>query len=183
MLVSVVLIALLFIFAGCKKKEVEVKAEAPPPKPKQTEQEFLKKQIDKIDQLMQAELGYELPIAVEEGVTTTETGFLVSLFKEEFIAPAEQPYVSKYLFPSVVYRLGGIQLEVPNNAEVYAECVLPGEVIWILKQSPDPKKQFPQIPILLVWNKTKTKFWVLDQNGDEMSLRIPPWNLTLYLKN
>lgn len=164
---SIFLIAFIFALilgASCKKKEVIVEAPPPPPPPvKQTEQEFIKSLISNVSQL---EPGRVLTIQIDKGkVISDKDKVEISLFPLEFITPAERPYIAKYMFPSVVWRYDGFQLEV-LNWQYYLDLTTPGEKIWILKNSPDPKKPFNHVPTLLVDGKM-----VLDQNGDEMPLR------------
>lgn len=167
---SVILIVFLFALlfgAGCKKKEAPVEI-LPPPPVKQTEQEAIKGLISNISQL---EPGKVITVQIDKGkVISEESELSVSLFPLEFISPAERPYIAKYMFPSVVWRYDNFQLEVLNWS-YYLDLTIPGEKIWILKDSPDPKKPFEHIPTLLVETMNKDKSWVLDQNGDEMRLR------------
>jgi hypothetical protein len=154
----------LILGASCKKKVVIVEAPPPPPPPvKQTEQEFVKGLISKASQL---EPGKILTVQIDKGkFISDKEGMNISLFPLEFTYSEGKPYITKYLFPSVVWRYEGYQLPVVN-LENYITCTLPGEKVWILKNSPDPKKPFKHIPTLLVDGKV-----VLDQNGDEMPLR------------
>jgi hypothetical protein len=165
---SFILIVFFFAIilgASCKKKVVPVEAPPPPPPPvKQTEQEFIKSLVAKASQL---EPGKILTVQIDKSQFISDKESMdISLFPLEFITPAEKPFVVKYLFPSVVWRYDNQQLPVVN-LENYITCTLPGEKVWILKNSPDPKKPFKHIPTLLVDGKI-----VLDQNGDEMPLRV-----------
>ncbi len=165
--ILVVFFFALILGASCKKKVAVV--EAPPPPPpvvKQTEQEFVKGLISKASQL---EPGKTLKVQIDKGkVISDESELSVSLFPLEFVSPAEKPYIVKYLFPSVVWRYDNFQLEV-LNLPYYLDFTKPGEKVWILKKSPDPKKSFSHIPTLLV--RMEKGEMVLDQNGDEMPLR------------
>jgi TusA-related sulfurtransferase len=154
----------LLLIGGCKKKVVPVEVPPPPPPPvKQTEQEFVKGLVSKVSQL---EPGKTLAVQIDkEKFISDKNSMEISLFPLEFVSPAEKPHVVKYLFPSVVWRYDEFQLPVVD-LENYLTCTKPGEKVWILKESPDSKKPFKQIPTLLVDGKT-----VLDQNGDEMALR------------
>lgn len=166
--IFLIVILLLALGAGCKKKEVIVEAPPPPPPPpKQTEQELMKGFISMLPQL---ELGKAVSVQVDkEKFISEESEFSVSLFPLEFLTPAEKPYVVKYMFPSVVWRYDDFQLPIVD-LENYFTCTEPGDKIWIIKESPDPTKPFEQVPTLLV-EASEGKFWVLDQNGNEMPLR------------
>jgi hypothetical protein len=163
------IVFVLALGAGCKKKAAPVEAPPPPPPPpKQTEQEAIKGLISNVPRL---ELGKILEVPVDKSkVISDETSFLVSLFPLEFIYPAGRKYVVSYMFPAVVWRLTDSQLLIRNLYE-YLNYSKPGEKIWLLKNSPNPKVPFKHIPTLLVETKDKSKFWVLDQTGDEMPLR------------
>ena len=163
-----IVILLLALGAGCKKKEVVVEAPPPPPPPpKQTEQEYMKGFIRMVPVL---ELGEVTEVQIDKSrVISEENSFSVSLFPLEFLTPAEKPYVIKYLFPSVVWRYDDFQLPIVD-LENYFTCTEPGDKIWIIKESPNPTKPFEQVPTLLV-ETSEGKFWILDQDGDEMLKR------------
>ena len=161
-------IALAFI-TSCKEKEVpSPPTPPPPPSPMLSQQEYLKGLVSMIPQL---EPGEVIPVKVDkEKVFSEESVFNVSLFPLEFISPAEKPYIMKYLFPSVVWRFTDSQLGVYDLPD-YLDNAKPGEKFWILKDSPAGTLPFKQIPTLLV-EASEGKFWVLDQKGDEMPLRV-----------
>ena len=159
-LVFLLIVFALALGAGCKKKQAPVEAPPPPPPPppKQTEQQFISGLISHVPTL---ELGKTLEVQVDRSrVETSESSFMISLFPKEFIYPAGREYVIKYMFASVVWRLPDSQLLV-EDLPSYLDTK-PGEKIWILKDSPDPNKPFNHIPTLLVENKDKSRFWLLD---------------------
>ena len=163
-----VLIFALALGAGCKKKEVVVEAPPPPPPPeKQTEQEFVKSLVSMIPQL---EPGKVLNVQInKERVVSGEVELSVSLFPLEFTPAEAKPYIAKYLFPSVVWWYDGQQLEVLDYP-YFLNLTLPGEVVRILKESPNASKPFAHSPTLLIERKSGER-QVLDKNGDEMPLR------------
>ncbi len=167
-----IVIFILALGAGCKKK-VEPVAPPPPPPPvvKVTQQEFMKSLVSMIPQLNPGEVK---TVNIDKGkVISEESSLNVSLFPLEFISPAEEKYIMQYMFPSVVWRWDDFQLEVLNLEEYFLHRE-PGEKVWILKESPKGTPPFKNIPTLLVENNNG-EFWVLDQNGDEIPLRMN-WN-------
>lgn len=160
-------IVVLALMAGCKKKVEPVEAPPPPPPlPKQTEQEFIKGLVSHVPRL---EPGKTLEVQIDKNqVLSNESKAEISLFPLEFISPAEKPYVVKYLFPAVVWKLTDSQLPVWDLPD-YLDNTRPGEKIWILKDSPNPKEPFENIPTLLV--KIGEKELVLNNRGDEMPRR------------
>jgi hypothetical protein len=171
-IVFLIVIFVLALGAGCKKK-VESVAPPPPPPPvvKMTQQDFMKFLVSMIPQL---EPGAVKTVDVDkEKVISEESAFNVSLFPLEFLTPAEEKYIVKYMFPSVVWRGEDFQLPVVNP-ENYFTCREEGEKVWILKEAPKGTPPFENIPTLLVETE-EGKFWVLNQNGDEMPLRAN-WN-------
>mgnify|MGYP000933564617 CR=1 FL=1 len=166
--VFLVVIFLLALGAGCKKKEAVVETPPPPPQlPKQSEQVLIKGFISLVSQL---EPGEVITVQVDkEKFISNETEFRVSLFPLEFTDFAEERYLVKYLFPSVVTKFPTFQLEVLNLYEYFLHRQ-PDEKVWILKESPAGTPPFDNIPTLLV-EASGNKFWVLDQNGDEIRKR------------
>lgn len=165
--VFLIVIFLLALGAGCKKKEVVVEAPPPPPPPKQSEQVLIKSFASYLPQL---EPGEVITVSVDHSkYLSNETEFRVSLFPLEFTDFAEEPYLVKYLFPSVVTKYPTFQLEVLNLYEYFLQRQ-PGEKVWILKESPAGTPPFEHIPTLLV-EASNGKFWVTDQKGDEIRKR------------
>ncbi|HNZ52161.1 MAG: hypothetical protein BWY36_00001 [Candidatus Diapherotrites archaeon ADurb.Bin253] len=159
----------LAIIAGCKKKvEPVVSPPPPPPIAKVTQQEFMKGLISMVPQLSPGEV--KSVTIDKEKVISGESTLNVSLFPLEFIIPAEEKYIVQYMFPSVIWKWDSFQLEVINLEEYFLHRE-PGERIWILKESPKGTPPFKNIPTLLVENNNG-EFWVLNQNGDEMPLRM-----------
>lgn len=162
------MIFVLALGAGCKKKEVLVEASPPPPSlPKQSEQMLIKGFTSLVSQLEPGEV-ITVPVDKEKFISK-ETEFRVSLFPLEFTDFAEERYLVKYLFPSVVTKFPTFQLEVLNLYEYFLHRQ-PDEKVWILKDSPAGTPPFEHIPTLLV-EASGGKFWVLDQNGDEILKR------------
>lgn len=156
-------IFVLALGAGCKKKEVPPPPPPPPPPvEKISERAFIKGLISMISQL---EPGKTLTIQIDkEKVISNKDKVEVALFPLEFISPAEESYIMRYMFPSVVWRYDGFQLPIVD-LENYLTCREAGEKVWIIKESPDPSNPFDHVPTLIVDGL------VLDQNGDEMPLR------------
>jgi hypothetical protein len=167
-LVFLLVIFVLALGAGCKKKvEPVVPPPPPPPVVKVTQQDFIKGLISMIPQL---ESGEVIPVQVDkEKVISEESIFNVSLFPLDFIYPEGKNYILKYMFPSVVWPGDGFQLPVVDPENLIT-CSEPGETIRIEKESPKGTPPFENIPTLLV-EASEGKFWVLNQNGDEMPLR------------
>jgi hypothetical protein len=160
----------LALAVGCKKKVESIAPPPPPPPPVEkvrSQQEFMKGLVSMIPQLKSGEV---ITVNVDkEKVTSNESKFYVSLFPLEFITPAEEKYIVKYMFPSVVWRYERFQLPIASLPN-YFDCREQGEKVWFIKESPNSNQPFEHSPTLLVEAENK-EFWVLNQKGDEMPLR------------
>lgn len=170
-----IVIFVLALGAGCKKKVEPTPPPPPPPVEKQSQQDMMKGFVSLIPQL---EPGEVIPFKVDkEKFLSDYSVFNVSLFPLEFKIPEDEEsfvkYLKKYAFPSVVWRLKSkyraeedSQLQV-LNLEYYFDFREDGDLMWILKESPKGTPPFENIPTLLVETEDG-KFWVLNQNGEEM---------------
>jgi len=178
-----IVIFVLALGAGCKKKVEPTPPPPPPPVEKQSQQDMMKGFVSLIPQL---EPGEVVPVIVDkEKLDSKYSVFNVSLFPLEFKMNEEWEllvkYSSVYRFPSIVLHLKSkyrveedSQLQIRHVKdrflEDYETVKGEGDLVWILKESPEGTPPFDHIPTLLVEAKDGS-FWVLDQNGDEM----PRW--------
>ena len=157
---------------SCKKEELVVEEALPPSKPvvKQSEAAFLKNVISDLG--LTLELGEQLSVKVDPAtVNLNQSTLIVSLFPVAFNHPEEEVYVKKYLFPSVVMRFASdTQLDYAYLPE-YLMDEKQGAEIWILKECADPNMVYEHVPTLLV-KGANGYFKILDQNGDEMPIRL-----------
>jgi hypothetical protein len=156
------------VFTSCKKTPPPpLQLPHFPPLHVQTEKEYLKDLLPTLSQLKEGE---RITIKVDNRhVSLIESELYASLFPLEFTDLAEERYLVRYMFRSVVTRYPTFQLKVLNLEEYFLQRE-PGEKVWILKESPAGTPPFDQIPTYLIEGKNGW-FWVLEQNAEEIPLR------------